>query len=51
MLAKEHDFVADPLLAEWEAAVEANDEARFPGLLDRIEKTLGLPSPRKLLWK
>ena len=51
MVAKEHEFVADPLLTEWEAAVEAHDEARFPELLDRIEKTHGLPSPRKLLWK
>lgn len=51
ILAREHEFVADPLLAEWEAAVEAGDEARFPELLDRIEKTHGLPSARKLLWK
>jgi len=51
ILAKDHEFVADPLLAEWEAAVEARDEARFPELLDRIEKTHALPAPRKLLWK
>jgi hypothetical protein len=51
ILKEEHDFVADPLLAEWEAAVEAGDAARFPGLLERIEKTHGLPTPRKLLWK
>ncbi len=51
ILKREHDFVADPLLAEWEAAVEARDEARFPELLDRVEKALGLPSARKLLWK
>jgi hypothetical protein len=49
--AKDHEFVADPLLAEWEAAVEARDEARFPEILARIEKTHGLPTPRKLLWK
>jgi hypothetical protein len=48
---KECEFVADPLLAEWEAATEAHDEARFPGLLERIEKTHGLPYPRRLLWK
>jgi hypothetical protein len=47
----EHEFVADPLLAEWEAAVEARDEIRFPELLDRLERTHGLPSPRRLLWK
>lgn len=46
-----HDFVADPLLAEWEAAVEAGDEALYPGILERIGAVHGLPSPRKLLWK
>ena len=46
-----HELVVDPLLAEWEAAVEARDEARYPELLDRLEKVHGLPSPRKLLWK
>ena len=51
ILAKEHEFIADPLLTEWEAAVEARDEARYPEILERIEKTHRLPSPRKLLWK
>ena len=51
LLHKDHEFVADPLLAEWEDAVDARDEARFPELLERLEKTHGLPSPRKLLWK
>jgi hypothetical protein len=51
LLRRDRELVADPLLAEWEAAVEAGDEARFPELLDRLEKVLGLPSPRKLLWK
>jgi hypothetical protein len=51
ILATEPDFVVDPLLSEWEAAVEARDEARFPELLERIERTHGLPSPRKLLWR
>ena len=51
ILSKEYEFVVDPLLSEWEAAVEARDTARFPDLLERIEKTHGLPSPRKLLWK
>lgn len=48
---REHELVVDPLLAEWDAAVESRDEARFPELLDRLEKVHGLPSPRKLLWK
>lgn len=51
ILHREYELVADPLLAEWEAAVEARDEARYPGILDRLEKTHGLPSPRKLLWR
>jgi hypothetical protein len=48
---REHELVVDPLLAEWEAAVEAGDQARFPALLERLERTHGLPNPRKLLWK
>lgn len=51
ILHREHEFVADPLLAEWEAAVEARDEARFPEILGRLERVHELPSPRKLLWK
>jgi hypothetical protein len=51
ILRREHELVPDPLLGEWEAAVDARDESRFPELLERLEKTHGLPSPRKLLWK
>jgi len=51
LLHKDHEFAADPLLAEWEAAVEAGDEARFPGILERLEKVHGLASARKILWK
>lgn len=51
LIHREHELVADPLLAEWEAAVEAGDQARFPDLLERLERTHGLPTPRKLLWK
>jgi hypothetical protein len=51
ILGKDCEFVVDPLLSEWEAAVEARDTVRFPDILARIEKTHGLPSPRKLLWK
>jgi hypothetical protein len=51
ILHREHDLVADPLLAEWEAAVEARDEARYQEILDRIGQVHGLPSPRRLLWK
>jgi hypothetical protein len=51
IIRSDHELVPDPLLAEWEAAVEARDEARFPELLDRIEKVHALPTPRKLLWR
>ena len=51
IIRRDHELVADPLLAEWEAAAEARDEARFPELLDSLEKVHHLPSPRKLLWK
>jgi hypothetical protein len=51
VLHRDHDLIADPLLAEWDAAVEAHDEARFPELLSRLEQVHGLPSPQKLLWK
>jgi hypothetical protein len=51
ILHRDHELVADPLLAEWEGAVEARDEARYPEILGRLENVHGLPSPRKLLWK
>jgi len=50
ILRRDLVFIPDPLLGEWEAAVEAHDEARFPELLARLETTHGLPFPRKLLW-
>ncbi|MCK7499615.1 MAG: hypothetical protein MZW92_61370 [Comamonadaceae bacterium] len=49
--AASYEFVADPLLAEWEAAVEARDEARYPGILGAPRKDPRPPLPRKLLWK
>lgn len=51
ILHREYELVVDPILAEWETAVEAGDEARFPEILDRLVKVHGLPAPRKLLWK
>lgn len=48
---KEHEFVADPILAEWEEAVESRDEARYPEILERLGRVHGLPTPRKLLWR
>jgi hypothetical protein len=51
VLHRDFVLVPDPLLAEWETAVDAQDEMRFPGLLARLESVHGLPFPRKLLWK
>ena len=51
LIHKDCQFSPDPLLAEWEAAVDARAEARFPELLARLETVHGLPSARKLLWK
>jgi len=51
LIHKDCQFAPDPLLAEWEAAVDARAESRFPELLARLERTHGLPSARKLLWK
>jgi len=51
ILKKEHDFIEDPLLAEWEAAVAAHNEAAFPSILARIEKEYRLVNLRKVLWK
>ncbi len=51
ILRRDIDLEVDPLLAEWEAAVSAHDEARFPEILARLEQVHGLPLPRKLLWK
>jgi len=51
ILRREHELVVDPLLAEWEEAVEAGNEALYPGILERLEKVHRLPAPRKLLWK
>lgn len=51
ILRKEHEFVVSPLLAEWENAVKAHDEAAFPDILDRIETEFGLKGLGKVLWK
>ncbi len=51
LLHRDYEFVADPLLAEWEAAVDCRAEAGFPELLARLERTHGFPSARKALWK
>jgi hypothetical protein len=51
LLHRDYEFVLDPLLAEWEAAIDCHAEASFPDLLARLERTNGLPSARKALWK
>jgi len=45
----ERALAPDPLLTEWEEAVAAGDESRYPGLLDRIEHGHGLVAVRKVL--
>jgi hypothetical protein len=51
LLHKPYEFVPDPLLAEWEAAVDARAETCYAAILERLEKAHGLESARKLLWK
>ncbi|MCX6562292.1 MAG: hypothetical protein NTU60_01655 [Candidatus Aminicenantes bacterium] len=51
ILKKEHEFIAAPLLTEWENAVKAHDEAAFPDILGRIETKFGLTGLAKVLWK
>jgi len=51
LIHKDTEFAPDFLLAEWEAAVDARAEARFPELLVRLETVHGLPSAHKILWK
>lgn len=49
-LRLERELTPDPVLTEWEEAVAAKDEARYPGLLDRLERVHGLTAVRKVLW-
>jgi hypothetical protein len=49
-LHRDHRFVADPLLAEWERAVEDRREDEYPALLARLEETHGLKDLHKILW-
>jgi len=46
----ERELRSDPVLTEWEEAVAARDEARYPGLLERLERVHGLTAVRKVLW-
>ena len=49
-LRLERELTPDPVLTAWEEAVAARDEARYPGLLDRLERVHGLKAVRKILW-
>lgn len=51
ILRAEYDFAVDPLFSEWETAVEADEEALYPELLEKIEKARGLERLKKILWK
>jgi hypothetical protein len=49
-LRAEHEFVPDGLLADWEKAVKAGDEGRFPGLLEALESGHHIRDARRILW-
>lgn len=46
-----HEFIADPLLAEWEEAVARGDRAAFQGILRRLEQAHGVEQAGRVLWK
>ncbi len=51
ILKKDHDFVASPILAEWEDAVKAQSEQAFPAILEKIAREYNLENIQKVLWK
>jgi len=51
LLKKEHKYVIDPLLSEWEMAVAAGREPDYPDIIRRMEETHGLQGLTKVLWK
>ena len=48
-LGAEHEFVPDDLLADWEKAVKAKDEERFPAILEALEKRHNIKDVRRIL--
>jgi len=51
ILKKEHDFVASPVIAEWEEAVKAGNEQAFPAILEKMAREYNLENIQKVLWK
>ncbi len=51
LLRKEVEFPPDPLLAEWESAVEADQEGAFADILGRLGEGLGTQTVRKILYR
>jgi hypothetical protein len=51
LLAREHEFIGCPLLAEWERAVDSRAETEFHVLLGRMEQEYGLQGLHKILAK
>jgi hypothetical protein len=49
-LRAEHEFVPDELLADWEKAVTAGDEGRYPALLDALESGHHIRDVHRILW-
>ncbi len=51
LLKKDHLFIPDLSLKEWEAALENQKESIFPRLLENIEKKYNVKNLNKILWK
>ncbi len=51
MLRKRQEFIAAPLFARWEKAVDLKEEKDFPQILKEIEREYHLQSLHKILWK
>jgi hypothetical protein len=50
-LSKEQEFIPSPLFHDWEQALEQRGEAKFPQILEKIEKEYSLDGIRQVLWK
>ncbi len=51
LLKKDHMFIPDLSLKEWETALENQKESIFPLLLENIEKKYNVKNLNKILWK
>ncbi len=51
LLKKDHLFIRDLTLKEWEVALKNQKESMFPLLLENIEKKHQVKNLKKILWK